>query len=343
LGDQGRDKPVPELNFKGLSGVDLSDDRVSFTGSVFPLRLMLLASAECHYSCHSVLLVTTSEFLLKLMTHFLADDGERIYLQVSGEGRALILLHGWTSSRQEWLPFVDQLSVHHRVFRYDARGHGGHHPTNQTEPTVQRMAQDLRNLIERFDLRETVVVGHSMGALTLWQYINDYGCDRLSKVCFIDQSPKLLTDDQWPHGIYGDFNDRQAASFLQALKSDFAESVLTLSAYGLNKRAREKYKENAQGFEKIRSILEKLDPLPLIRCWQSLTEADYRETLARIAIPTLLIYGGESNYYHSTTAHYVHRQIAGAILRIYENTDHSPHQWQRERFSSDLLEFMSTP
>ena len=33
-----------------------------------------------------------------------------------------------------------------------------------------------------------------MGALTLWQYIRDFGTGRLARLCFIDQSPKLLTD-----------------------------------------------------------------------------------------------------------------------------------------------------
>lgn len=36
--------------------------------------------------------------------------------------------------------------------------------------------------------RAHVPVGHSMGALTLWQYIRDFGTSRISKVCFIDQS-----------------------------------------------------------------------------------------------------------------------------------------------------------
>lgn len=274
------------------------------------------------------------------MTYFFADDGEKIHLQVSGEGRPIIMLHGWTASAQEWFPFLDQLSAHHRIFRWDARGHGGHRLTRETAPTVKRMARDLRNLIERFDLHDAVAVGHSMGALTLWQYIEEYGCEPLAKVCFVDQSPKLLTDSEWPHGIYGDFSAERAAAFLGHLEEDFAESVLRLGALGLNERARQKYEENGKGWEKARHSLKNLDPAPLIACWQSLTEADYRATLERINIPALLIYGGASNFYHSETAHYVKAKIAGAILRIYENTDHSPHQWQRERFARDLLEFI---
>jgi non-heme chloroperoxidase len=147
------------------------------------------------------------------MMHFLADDGEVIHLQVSGNGSPIIMLHGWTASHREWSPFLDQLTPHHRVFRWDARGHGGHRLTRDTVPTVQRMAQDLRNLIDHYHLDNLVAVGHSMGALTLWQYIKEHGCEKLRKVCFLDQSPKLLTDSEWLNGIYGDFDHDRSASF----------------------------------------------------------------------------------------------------------------------------------
>lgn len=273
------------------------------------------------------------------MSHFFADDGEKIHLKISGDGSPLVLLHGWTASAQEWTPFLVELNKHHTVYRWDARGHGGHAPLTSTEPTVSRMASDLMNLLQQHSLTKVCAVGHSMGALTLWQYIKDRGCDRLGKVCLIDQSPRLLTDPDWNHGIYGSFDEAHARHFVSELEKDFAESVLRLSALGLNARARQKYLENAKGWEKSRTFLQQLDAKRLISCWQSLTEADYRDVLEEISIPALLIYGGESNFYHSSTAHYVRDRIPGAVLHIYEGTDHSPHQWQRERFMRDLLAF----
>lgn len=251
------------------------------------------------------------------------------------------MLHGWTSSQQEWFPFLSALNAHHTVYRWDARGHGGHDITGQTAPTVERMARDLRNLIAHYKIEKAAVVGHSMGALTLWQYIRDYGTQNLSRICFIDQSPKLLTDADWHHGIYGDFNNARAAEMMTGLKEDFAEAVLKLTAFGLNSRAKEKYLSGASGWEKSRLALRAQKPEPLIQCWASLTEADYRDVLNQIDIPSLLIYGGESNFYKAETAQYVAAGIPNALLHIYEGTDHSPHQWQRERFTRDLIEFIN--
>lgn len=276
----------------------------------------------------------------RALSFFHADDGERIHLAISGAGDPMVMLHGWTSSHEEWFAFLDQLTPLHRVYRWDARGHGGHRLVTSTLPTVQRMARDLRNLLQHYDLAGATVVGHSMGALTVWEYIRHYGTSGLGRVCLIDQSPRLLTADDWEHGIYGDFDEAKSRDFIAALEEDFAEAVLRLGAYGLNARARAKYEQNARGWQRVREGLKQLNPAPLIETWKSLTAADYRDVLERIDIPALLIYGGESNFYRASTAQYVHDRMPRATLRIYEGTDHSPHQWQRERFAQDLLAFV---
>lgn len=274
------------------------------------------------------------------MSHFFADDGARIHVKISGEGSPLIMLHGWTSSSQEWFPFLPELQKRHQVYRWDARGHGGHPAGDDASPTVERMAADLANLLDHYEIDKVAVVGHSMGALTLWQYIRDYGTQRLSRLCFIDQSPKLVTDKDWPHGIYGNFDNNKSREMLRCLREDFAEAVLRLTAFGLNERAREKYLAGASGWEHSRSVLRTLDPDPLIKCWDSLTKADYRDVLGNIDVPSMLVYGGQSNFYSKETAHYVANSLPNALFRIYEGTDHSPHQWQRERFTRELMAFI---
>jgi pimeloyl-ACP methyl ester carboxylesterase len=275
------------------------------------------------------------------MKHFVADDGEPIHVEIAGTGTPLVMLHGWTASHQEWSPMVAAFAVRHQVYRWDARGHGGHALGTKTRPTVQRMAQDLRNLLDHYALRDTVLVGHSMGALTIWEYLHSFGAAGIAKLCLIDQSPKLVTDDAWALGIYGDFDRQRAEDFVGELRAEFTETVLRLAAHGLNRRARVKYDENAKGWQRVRETLRKLDPAPLIDIWTSLAAADYRDVLERIERPTLLVWGGASNFYGLATAQYVHEHIRGSVLHVYDDTDHSPHQWQRERFERDLLAFIA--
>ncbi|AYH45862.1 alpha/beta hydrolase [Azoarcus sp. DN11] len=276
------------------------------------------------------------------MIHFRAGDGEHIHVKIDGEGPPLVLLHGWTASHRDWNPFVEAFAARHRVYRWDARGHGGHALHARTPVSAARMARDLEEMLEHCKLRDAIVIGHSMGALTLWQYIRDFGCARLRKLVIIDQSPRILTDEDWTWGIYGDFDAARNAAFVRELQQDFAEGVLGLVGRSLNERARRKYRENGEGMELARQRLREMAPQPLIDCWSSLAAADYRDVLEQIDVPSLLVYGGASNFYHTRTAHYVRDNIPNALLHIYEDVDHAPHLWLRERFVKDVLDFIDS-
>ena len=109
------------------------------------------------------------------------------------------------------------------------------------------MACDLQNLLDHYRLDQAVVVGHSMGALTLWQYLRDFGEGRLSRLVIIDQSPRLVTGEGWQNGIYGDFWPPAAAPPSWTRRQDFAEAVLRLVAFGHNPRARDATTRERQG------------------------------------------------------------------------------------------------
>ena len=274
------------------------------------------------------------------MESITADDGEPIHYHDDGEGPPLVLLHGWTSTHRDWNLFVAPLAARHRLLRWDARAHGGHALRTGTVATVERMARDLDNLLTRLNLRGVTLVGHSMGALTLWQYLRDFGSERIAAAVVIDQSPKLVTDECWDKGIYGDFDWARNAVFMRALEHDFAEAVLCLGADGLDPRARQRYLDNAEGVQAFRERMRRLAAKPLIDCWASLSAADYRDVLPSIDVPVLLVYGARSNFYTAETAAYVRDAIADARLEVYADVDHSPHLWCSQRFVDDLLSFV---
>ncbi len=274
------------------------------------------------------------------METFTADDGEQLHLSVSGSGSPILFLHGWTSSHTVWRPLLEALSPNHQIFRPDARGHGGHPLSVTQTPDVARLARDVENLLDYFQLDKVAIVGHSMGALTLWQYIRDHGCERISHICIIDQSPKLVTDATWPNGIYGDFDAARSQALLYDLETDFAEAVLRLIAHGLNTRSRETYDRNSSGWQESRKNLQKLDPVPQIAIWKSLVAADFRDVMALIKVPTLLSFGAQSNFYTAATAQYLLTHIANARLSYYEGADHCPQLIAPQRFTAELVELL---
>ena len=271
------------------------------------------------------------------MEQFHASDNTEInYISMGAGELCLVFLHGWTASSREWLPFAAELSERHQVICWDARGHGFHVYRSQTEMTLARMADDLEELLAHLELTNVVLIGHSMGALTAWEYIRRHSDARLKGLCIVDQSPKLVTDGEWRNGVYSEFNAAKNQTFLKRLEEDFAEAVLELIAFGHNRRSRENYEANSRGFQQMREHLQKLHGSLLTRCWDSITQQDYRPVLPSIQCPTLLVYGDESQFYSADLQAYVHQHTPNSQLLIYPDSDHSPHLWHRERFIYDL-------
>lgn len=274
------------------------------------------------------------------LEHFPSTDGTQLALRILGHGQPLIFLHGWTSNHRDWIHFQTGLQQHYRSYAWDARAHGA--SASDSAPTLTQMVADLAALIRHYHLQRPVLIGHSMGALIAWAYIQAHGCQNLSGLVVIDQSPKLVTDASWPYGIYGDFSAQRNQQFIQELRTDFAEAVLLLGARGLNQAFSQRYAQEPERFDRYRAQLRLLNHPALTECWCSLTAADLRPALAKIDIPTLLVYGEHSQFYSAHTAAWVQAQIKTAELHEYPAMDHSPHIWQRERFLNDLSTFLST-
>jgi len=269
-----------------------------------------------------------------------ADDGEQLHVYRCGSGSPILLLHGWTANHTAWAPLIESLALRHCLLRPDARGHGGHPLNVNPLPDVKRLAADIINLLDHYGIAQVAAVGHSMGALTLWQCLGDFGGERFSHLAFIDQSPRLLTDDSWNKGIYGDFDSVRAQRLQDDLGTDFVEAVLRLAALGLNDKARESYLRNSSGWRVVREYMRSINPATAIGIWNSLVAADYRSVLPTIKAPTLLAYGTASNFYTAETAHYVAAQIPHARLSFYEGADHSPQLSSPERFAAELLQLI---
>jgi pimeloyl-ACP methyl ester carboxylesterase len=96
-----------------------------------------------------------------------SSDGTRIACDISGEGPALLLLHGLGGSRQMWhaAGVVEQLQAAFRVITLDLRGHGeSGAPTEPAAYTVERHLQDLDAVAHACNVDRWTLWGWSFGA-----------------------------------------------------------------------------------------------------------------------------------------------------------------------------------
>lgn len=89
-------------------------------------------------------------------------DGCRLVYDDHGTGPAVLLVHGWGTSRLVWQGQTRELAAGHRVVAVDWRGCGdSDHPA--TGNCVRQVAEDLVRLVELLDLAPVIAVGSSLG------------------------------------------------------------------------------------------------------------------------------------------------------------------------------------
>ena len=96
-------------------------------------------------------------------------DGGTLHYLERGSGRPLVLLHGITLRADVWAPQLHQLADRYRVIAVDLRGHGGS-VAGSSGYGMGPLGDDVAAVLEGLDLRDAVVVGHSMGGMGLMQF-----------------------------------------------------------------------------------------------------------------------------------------------------------------------------
>lgn len=96
-----------------------------------------------------------------------------LFFKTLGEGQPLLILHGLFGSADNWLTHAKNWSAHYQVFLIDQRNHG--HSSHTETMSYAHMAEDLFELVASQNLRDIVLLGHSMGGKTAMTFAQEYG------------------------------------------------------------------------------------------------------------------------------------------------------------------------
>lgn len=102
-----------------------------------------------------------------MTTEVLALPGARLAYDVTGEGQAVVFVHGFGLDMRMWDPQVAHLAPRFRVLRYDCRGFGASGPFDPAVPYTH--AGDLVALLDHCGIGQAVLAGLSFGGRVVLQ------------------------------------------------------------------------------------------------------------------------------------------------------------------------------
>jgi pimeloyl-ACP methyl ester carboxylesterase len=210
-----------------------------------------------------------------------------LYYEDHGSGSPVVLIHGYPLSGRAWDKQVPALlEARSRVIAYDRRGFG-----KSSQPTsgydYDTFAADLHALMEKLDLRDATLVGHSMGTGEVTRYLGAYGAARVARAVLVSPIPPFLlqTDDN-PEGLPGGLFD----GFIQTAKADtpawmkgFLDTFYNMDVYGGSL-------VSDPAFQASLSVANAASATAAVACIPT-WETDFRPDLAKIHVPVLVVHG----------------------------------------------------
>jgi non-heme chloroperoxidase len=224
----------------------------------------------------------------------------------------------------------------YRVIAHDRRSHGKSSQTWDGN-NMDQYADDLAELIEKLDLKNLIMIGHSTGGGEVAHYLGRHGTKRVAKVVLVGAVPPLmLKTDANPEGLPLDvFDGIRKGTALD--RSQFFRD-LSMPFYGFNS-------DGAKVNEGLRETFWLMGMAGGIKgeydCIHEFSEVDYTDDLRKIDKPTLFIHGDDDQIVPIVAAALKSSKIVkGAVLKVYEGSSHGLAQVEPERFNADVLAFI---
>ncbi len=266
-------------------------------------------------------------------------DGTHLYAKVWGEGRPVILIHGWPLSADSWDPVALALAeAGYRAIAYDRRGFGrSQQPYKGYD--YDTFADDLADVMAAHNATQgAALIGFSMGGGEIARYLSRHGSAAIDRVALVSSVvPYMLQTDDNPEGVPQATFDQMTegmrkdrAAFFTGFFKDF---------YGVGMLSSPVSDELLQ-LSWITAMQSGLHPT--LAAAKAFATTDFRPDLDSFTVPTLLIHGtSDKTVPIGATARAVAEAVPHARLIEYGGEPHGVFATQTDRLTRDLLDFLA--
>lgn len=253
-------------------------------------------------------------------------DGELNYQLDGPEGApVLVLSNSLGTDLGMWDTQIPAFTEHFRVLRYDTRGHGQSLVT-EGPYSIEQLGRDVLALLDALHLDKVSFCGLSMGGL-IGQWLGINAGNRLDRLVICNTAAKIADDEVWNTRIETVLRDREAAmvglrdaSIARWFTPEFAE------------------REPAQA-KRITDMLAATSPDGYAANCGAVRDADFREQVAGIQVPLLIISGSQDAVTPPSGGEYIQQQVKGAEHEVF-HAAHLSNVEVGEPFSRRVLDFL---
>ncbi|MEV4479443.1 alpha/beta fold hydrolase [Micromonospora coxensis] len=263
-----------------------------------------------------------------------------LYYEDHGSGQPVVLIHGFPFNGATWEKQTGPLlAAGYRVITYDRRGFGA-----SSQPAAgydyDTFAADLDMIMTELDLRNAILIGHSMGTGEVTRYLGTYGSNRVDRaVLLAPLAPFLLKTADNPEGVEQSLFD----GFKQAIRDDrfayltqFCENFFNWD----DNKGRLVSEEAFRAHWNIGAQASAIGTLACVDAWLT----DFRGDLPRIDVPVLIVQGDQDMVLpYPVTGQRLQPMLPTATLVTLNGAPHGIPWTNAGEVNRAIMEFVGAP
>ena len=260
------------------------------------------------------------------MTTTRIDDIQLAYDDV-GVGHAVVLIHGYPFNRSLWTEQTEALTSRFRVVTPDLRGFG-ESDSSEGPVTMNRMAQDVAELMDQLGIEQAVIGGLSMGGYVALAFVKQFP-SRVKALVLADTRAQADTEEG------KQTRSQQAEKALSEGMAGIADAMLPklLTPDTVSKRP--------EVVKRVRDMMLKTKPQGAASALLGMAERDdLSEFISTIRVPTMIVVGREDAITPLADSEKMQSKIAPSRLVVIENAGHVSNLEQTEQFNFALIRFL---
>ena len=266
------------------------------------------------------------------------SDAVRLHIDDSGgNGRPVVLIHGWPLSSQAWEPQASVLrAAGYRVVAYDRRGFG-RSDKPEADYGYDTLADDLQRVLDQCALQDVTLVGFSMGGGEVARYVARHGESRLHSVVFAAAVPPyLMKSADNPEGPLTPEKAQQMKKALQEDRTSFFD-LFTKDFFSANGKLQVTEVQRGEAV----ALCSQSAQHAALACMDSFGMTDFREDLKKVTVPTLVIHGdADAIVPFEGSGRRTHRAVPHSQLVKVSGAPHGLNVSHARAFNDALLSFL---